>query len=207
VERTPTLYVVASPSGGGKTSLIVGLLRLDSRVSLSVSYTTRPARPGEVNGKHYHFIDEDTFHRLIRDGALLEYAMVYGHHYGTGRAAVEEELRNGRDVLLDIDWQGAQQIRSTFPACCTIYILPPSLDELRRRLQQRGQDNAEIIAQRMAKARSEIAHWEEFDFVVINDDFDAALADLHAIIRERNPVRRDLSDRIAPLLAELLENE
>lgn len=207
MKRTPTLYVIAAPSGGGKTSLIAGLLDLDPDISLSISYTTRPARPGEVNGRHYHFVDEPAFLGLIRDGALLEYALVYGHYYGTGRAAVEAMLGDGRDVLLDIDWQGAQQVRSSFPGCCSIFILPPSLSELRRRLERRGQDSDAEIARRMAQARAEISHWREFDFVVINDDYDAALADLHALIRERRPVRSDLPERIAPLLAELLENE
>ncbi|MEJ8569442.1 guanylate kinase [Elongatibacter sediminis] len=207
MERSPTLYVVAAPSGGGKTSLIAALLDRDPNLSLSVSFTTRPPRPGEVDGRHYRFIDKEQFMARVRDDAFLEYAEVYGHYYGTGRAAVEHELLAGRDVLLDIDWQGAQQIRTTFAACCSVFILPPSLAELRRRLESRGQDSREVIERRMAKARSEIEHWEEFDFVVINDDFQAALADLHAIIRERRPVRTDQAERIAPLLAELLENE
>lgn len=204
--RAPTLYVIAAPSGGGKTSLIAALLERDPNVRLSVSYTTRPPRPGEEDGTHYHFVEKDEFRELVRDDALLEYAEVYGHHYGTGRAAVEAELEAGHDVLLDIDWQGAQQIRSTFPASCTIFVLPPSLEELRRRLERRGQDDREVIDKRMAEARSEIAHWREFDFIVVNDDFDEALADLHAVIHERRTLRPNLPDRIAPLLAELLEN-
>lgn len=204
--RAPTLYVIAAPSGGGKTSLIAALLERDPNVRLSVSYTTRPPRPGEEDGTHYHFVEKDEFRKLVREDALLEYAEVYGHHYGTGRAAVEAELEAGHDVLLDIDWQGAQQIRSTFPASCTIFVLPPSLEELRRRLERRGQDDREVIDKRMAEARSEIAHWREFDFIVVNDDFDEALADLHAVIHERRTLRPNLPDRIAPLLAELLEN-
>lgn len=207
MDHAPTLYVIAAPSGGGKTSLIAALLKRDPNVRLSVSYTTRPPRPGEEDGTHYHFVDKDGFRELIRDDALLEYAEVYGHFYGTGRAVVEAELEAGHDVLLDIDWQGAQQIRSTFSASCTIFVLPPSLEELRRRLERRGQDDPAVIDRRMAKARSEIAHWREFDFIVVNDDFDEALADLHAIIRQRRTLRPNLPDRITPLLAELLENE
>jgi len=205
-KRTPNLYVVAAPSGGGKTSLIAALLERDSGVGLSVSYTTRPPRPGEVDGRHYHFIDPESFRKRVAEGAFLEHAEVFGHCYGTARAAVEAELQAGRDVLLDIDWQGAQQIRRSYPQSCSIFILPPSLAELRRRLERRGQDSPEVVAHRMAQARSEIEHWAEFDFVVINDDFDAAVGDLQAIVRRGRPERADTRQRIETLLAELLEN-
>lgn len=207
MKHTPTLFVIAAPSGGGKTSLIAALLERDPNVSLSISHTTRPPRPGEVDGQHYYFVDEPAFLALVHDGALLEHARVYGNWYGTGRAAVERQLAAGRDVLLDIDWQGARQIRATFPAAVLVYLLPPSLAELRERLWRRGQDDPEQIERRMAEARSDIAHAREFDFIVINDDFDAALEDLRRIIRERRPARTPAPDKIAALLAQLTESE
>ena len=179
----------------------------DSNFRLSVSHTTRPPRPGEQDGVHYHFVDQDTFRQLIQNNAFLEHAEVFGHFYGTGRQQVEELLAAGHDVLLDIDWQGAQQIRASFPRCCSIFILPPSLQELNRRLSHRGQDSPSVIEDRMNQARAEISHWEEFDFVVVNDDFDAALEDLMSIVHRRQPVRTEQSSKIASLLAELLEND
>jgi len=197
---------VAAPSGGGKTSLINALLEKDDRVSLSVSYTTRTVRPGEQDGIHYHFIDDSAFIDLIGKNAFLEHAEVFGHRYGTGRDAVEKKLDAGFDVLLDIDWQGARQIRNSFPACCTIFILPPSLKALRNRLARRGQDSEEVIDRRMRKARAEISHSSEFDYLIINDDFDEALADLQSIIRHRKLHRPGQKDHFDDLLAELLEN-
>ncbi len=200
------LYVVAAPSGGGKTSLIKALLEKDERVSLSVSYTTRVARPGEQDGIHYHFVDDSTFIGLIEKNAFLEHAEVFGHRYGTGRDAVEKSLHAGFDVLLDIDWQGARQIRKSFPSCCTIFILPPSLEALRNRLAMRGQDSEEVIEGRMHEARAEISHSSEFDFLIINDDFDKALADLQSIVRHRKLHRPGQKDHSDDLLAELQEN-
>ena len=200
------LYVVAAPSGGGKTSLINALLEKDERVSLSVSYTTRTARPGEKDGVHYHFVDKPTFIGLIANNAFLEHAEVFGHRYGTGRDAVEKKLRAGFDVLLDIDWQGARQIRKSFPSCCTIFILPPSLEVLRNRLAGRGQDSEEVIERRMSEARAEISHSSEFDYQIINDDFDKALADLQSIVRHRKLHRPDQKDHYEELMAELQEN-
>ena len=200
------LYVVAAPSGGGKTSLISALLEKDDRVSLSVSYTTRSARPGEMDGVHYHFVDDSTFIGLIGKNAFLEHALVFGHRYGTGRDAVEKKLHEGFDVLLDIDWQGARQIRESFPSCCTIFILPPSLEALRNRLAWRGQDSEEVIEERMREARAEILHSHEFDYLIINDDFDEALADLHSIVRHRKLHRPDQKEHYDDLLAELREN-
>ncbi|MBS1214295.1 MAG: guanylate kinase [Proteobacteria bacterium] len=200
----PNLYVVAAPSGGGKTSLVNALLQRDPRIRLSVSHTTRPPRPGEVDGVHYHFVDETTFSKLVEEGAFLEYARVYGHFYGTGRDSVTGHLAAGYDVMLDIDWQGARQVRLSFPRCCSIFILPPSLEELQKRLSRRGQDGADVIARRMQQARSEMAHCREFDFIVINDDFAAALEDIHSIVRRRTPVRPGQEGRITALLAELL---
>ncbi len=198
--------MVAAPSGGGKTSLISALLDKDDRVSLSVSHTTRTARPGEKDGVHYHFIDDPTFVDLIEKNAFLEHAEVFGHRYGTGREAVEKLLHEGFHVLLDIDWQGARQIRKSFPSCCTIFILPPSLETLENRLGRRGQDSEAVIEERMREARAEISHSHEFDYLIINDDFDKALADLQSIIRHRKlqrPGRQNLYD---DLLAELQEN-
>ena len=204
--NNPGLYVVAAPSGGGKTSLINALLEKDDRVSLSVSYTTRSARPGEKDGVHYHFVDDPAFLGLIGRNALLEHAEVFGHRYGTGRDAVEKKLHAGFDVLLDIDWQGARQIRKSFPSCCTIFILPPSLEILRSRLARRGQDSEDVIEERMREARAEISHSSEFDYLIINDDFDQALADLQSIVRFRKLQRPHRKDYYDDLLAELQEN-
>jgi guanylate kinase len=179
----PSLYVVAAPSGGGKTSLIRALLESDPGVRLSVSLTTRPPRPGEVDGEHYHFVDEKTFLGLVEKNAFLEHACVFDHRYGTSRQAVEDTLSEGHDVVLDIDWQGARQIRESFPSSRSIFIIPPSLESLRERLVARGQDSERVIQRRMRDARAEISHWSEFDFVIINDRFENALADLRSIIR------------------------
>jgi guanylate kinase len=200
----PRLYVVAAPSGGGKTSLINALLAKDDRIQLSVSYTTRPPRPGEVDGVHYHFVDEDSFRALIDRDAFLEYASVFDYHYGTSREAVEQQLAAGFDVILDIDWQGARQIRDSFPSSRSIFIVPPSLDALRQRLIGRGQDSAAVIQRRMRDAQAEISHWDEFDFLIINKKFKAALGELHSIIRSdklRQPYDQRQNEEI---LAELL---
>ncbi|MEJ2383987.1 MAG: guanylate kinase [Xanthomonadales bacterium] len=201
----PNLYVVAAPSGGGKTSLITALLERDPKTRLSVSHTTRDPRPGETNGVHYHFVSAAEFEELARAGQFLEHARVFDHRYGTGRAAVEHELAQGHDVILDIDWQGARQVRRSFPSCCTIFIVPPSIEELRRRLAGRGQDDAAVIERRMRDARSEISHWNEFDHVIVNDDFEDALADLEAIVRTGRPRRTETATRTPEILAELLQ--
>ena len=196
--------MVAAPSGGGKTSLISALLKKDERVQLSVSYTTRPPRPGEVDSVHYHFVDEDSFQTLIDRKAFLEYASVFDYHYGTSREAVEQQLAAGFDVILDIDWQGARQIRNSFPSSRSIFVLPPSLDVLRQRLIERGQDNDTVVQRRMKDAQAEISHWDEFDFLIINDKFDETLGELHSIIRSgklRQPYDQKQNGEI---LAELL---
>jgi guanylate kinase len=200
----PNLYVVAAPSGGGKTSLVSALLKKDARIKLSVSYTTRPSRPGEVDGVHYHFVDEDTFLALIDRDAFLEHARVFDYRYGTGREAVEQHLAAGFDVILDIDWQGARQIRNSFPSSCSIFIVPPSLDVLRRRLIARGQDSDSVIQRRMRDAQAEISHWDEFDFLIINEEFEEALSDLHSIIRSGQPNFPDDEQQNGEILAELL---
>jgi len=199
------LFVIAAPSGGGKTSLIAALLKRDDRVSLSISHTTRPPRPGEIDGVHYHFVDETAFLKLVEQAAFLEHARVYDHWYGTSRESVRQRLENGYDVLLDIDWQGARQIKQNFPDCCTIFILPPSLETLRERLSKRAQDSEEVIDRRMRAARAELSHGGEFDFLIVNDDFDHALADLHAIIRDGRLHPDEQLERNHDLLAELLK--
>lgn len=195
---------MAAPSGGGKTSLIRALLEKDERVSLSVSHTTRAPRPGELTGIHYHFVDDETFVRMVEENAFLEHAQVFDHRYGTGRDAVSRKLAAGYDVILDIDWQGARQIRENFPGCCTIFILPPSLATLRKRLAKRGQDSDDVIERRMKDAKAEISHSSEFDFVIVNDDFDDALADLQSIVRHRKLYRPERKDHNEDLVAELL---
>jgi guanylate kinase len=203
-QRFPKLYVIAAPSGGGKTSLISALLNKDERARLSVSHTTRPPRPGERDGVHYHFIDEPAFLDLVSQNAFLEHARVFDYHYGTGRQSVERQLAAGYNVILDIDWQGARQIRKAFPSCCSIFIIPPSLEVLRQRLTGRGQDSAQVIQRRMHDAQAEISHWTEFDFLIINDDFDEALSDLRSIIQSGKPNRAVKEQQRREILAELL---
>lgn len=180
-----TLYIVSAPSGGGKTSLVNALLQSVSDLEVSVSYTTRPKRPGEEEGVNYHFIDEVRFNQLITDQIFLEYAQVFGCFYGTSRQWVEEKLRAGIDVILEIDWQGAQQIRTLLPEVVSIFILPPSQQILEQRLRARAQDNEQVIARRMAQARTEMSHCYEYDYWVVNDDFKQAIADLEVIMRAR----------------------
>lgn len=201
--NNPSLFVIAAPSGGGKTSLISALLKQDDQVKLSVSHTTRPPRPGEKDGVHYHFVSEEAFLNLIDENAFLEYARVFDHYYGTGRASVEQQLASGFDVLLDIDWQGARQIRRSYD-CCSVFIIPPSLSILRQRLIARGQDSKSVIQRRMRDAQAEISHWSEFNFIIVNDEFDEALADLQSIIRLGKLDRPGNEDRNREILAELL---
>ncbi len=192
--RRGMMLVLSSPSGAGKTTLSRMLLEVDPAVELSVSVTTRPQRPGEVDGRHYHFIDRPRFDDMIRQGELLEWAEVFGHRYGTPRARVDEALARGHDVLFDIDWQGTQQLREKARNdLVSVFVLPPSIPELERRLTQRAQDEKEVIRSRMAKAADEMSHWAEYDYVVINHDLDQAFAELRAILsaerlkRERQP--------------------
>jgi guanylate kinase len=198
------LFVVAAPSGGGKTSLINSLLDKDRQIKLSVSHTTRPARPGEVDGVHYHFVDDETFLDLMERDAFLEHAQVFDYRYGTGREAVEQQLAAGFDVILDIDWQGARQIRSTFPTCRTIFIIPPSVESLRQRLVRRGQDSEAVIRRRMRDAQAEISHWDEFDAIIVNDDFERALSELHALVRSEKQPSQPNSSQSMEVLVELL---
>lgn len=176
------LYIVSAPSGAGKTSLVNALLPTRADVSVSVSHTTRPRRPGEEDGVNYHFVDADTFAQMLAEGVFLESAEVFGNHYGTSQRWVQSTLMTGRDVILEIDWQGARQVRRLMPEAISIFILPPSRAELERRLTGRGQDDASVIARRMAQAVSEISHYAEADYVVVNDVFDTALLQLQSIL-------------------------
>jgi guanylate kinase len=176
------VFLVAAPSGAGKSSLVNALLAGDPSIELSVSFTTRAPRPGEVDGREYHFVDRAQFARREVAGEFLETAEVHGNRYGTSRTWIEQRLRQGRDVLLEIDWQGARQIKRQFPRSVGIFILPPSIEALQQRLLQRGQDAAEVIARRLEAARGEMAHAAEFDFVIVNERFEAAQAELAAVV-------------------------
>lgn len=178
-----TLFIVAAPSGAGKSTLVNALLVREPGVVLSISHTTRPPRPGEQYGRHYYFLERAEFEREVAEGIFLEHAEVHGNLYGTSRTTVQELLGQGRDVLLEIDWQGARQIRRSMPDCVSVFILPPSRAELERRLRGRGSDSAEVIERRLRNSRGEIAHAHEFDYILVNDVFDEALAGLQAIVR------------------------
>ncbi len=180
-----TLYIVSAPSGAGKSSLIQALLKTQPLydTQVSVSHTTRNRRPGEHNGEHYYFVSPAEFEKMIQENAFLEYAQVFDHYYGTSRKAIEQVLSTGVDVFLDIDWQGAQQIRQKMPQARSVFVLPPSKEELYRRLRGRGQDSEAVISKRMAQAVAEMSHYAEYDYLIVNDDFDLALSDLKTIIR------------------------
>jgi guanylate kinase len=183
IARRGLMLVLSSPSGAGKTTLSRRLLQADPLVELSISVTTRKQRPGEVDGRDYHFIDAARFDAMVKQGELLESAQVFGHRYGTPRAPVEAALSRGRDVLFDIDWQGTQQLREKADRdLVSIFVLPPSIPDLERRLRTRAQDSDEVIHSRMAKAADEMSHWAEYDYVVINSDVDHAFADVQAIL-------------------------
>lgn len=178
-----TLYVVAAPSGAGKTSLVDALVKSIDNIKISISYTTRPKRPLETEGVNYHFVSPAEFEKMIATKAFLEYANVFGNHYGTGKMWVEQQLQAGFDVILEIDWQGAQQIRQLFPQCVGIFILPPSLQILKQRLEVRNQDTEAIITKRLAEAKTEMSHYAEFDYLLVNDVFAETLADLQVIVQ------------------------
>jgi guanylate kinase len=183
VARRGLMLVLSSPSGAGKTTLSRLLLKADRGVELSISVTTRPRRPGEVDGRDYHFIDQSRFDAMVKSGKLLEWAEVFGHRYGTPRRPVEKALRLGRDVLFDIDWQGTQQLsEKARDDLVSVFILPPTVKELERRLQRRAQDSRTVIGSRMAKAAGEMSHWPEYDYVIVNRDKAAAFAEVRAIL-------------------------
>jgi len=183
IKRRGLMLVLSSPSGAGKTTISRRLLDTDDNLSLSISATTRPARPGEVEGKDYFFVEESQFNAMVDDGELLEYALVFGNNYGTPRAPVERALEAGRDVLFDIDWQGTQQVREAArDDLVSVFILPPSTEELERRLYARAQDSEEVVRGRMAKAADEMSHWAEYDYIIINDDVDKSVEQVEAIL-------------------------
>lgn len=178
-----TLFIVSAPSGAGKTSLVAELVAADPHIRKSVSYTTRAPRPGEAHGREYHFVSAEAFARMVERGAFLEHALVHGNRYGTSQQWVSEELARDRDIVLEIDWQGAAQVRRVWRDAVGVFVLPPSLDALEARLRGRGLDSPETVAQRLANARGEIAHCVEFDYVIINEAFSGAAQDLISIVR------------------------
>jgi len=201
---TGQLYIISAPSGAGKTSLVKALLEQDSDLAVSVSHTTRPRRVGEVDGVNYHFITTQQFLDLLTQDAFLEHAEVFGHYYGTSHLAVARQLERGQDVILEIDWQGARQVRRLIDDAVSIFILPPSRAELERRLTARGQDGVEVISARMAKATAEMSHYPEFDYLLINDSFERALTELQAIVLAKRLELPRQSDKARNLIAELL---
>ena len=201
------LYIISAPSGAGKSSLVSALVEDWPDIEVSVSHTTRTIRPGEVDGVDYHFVDEAIFVEMVDQGVFLEHAQVFDNRYGTSRQSIQEQLLKGKDVILEIDWQGARQIRQLVTDCKTIYILPPSVTALKERLQNRGQDNDELIERRMRDAVSEMSHYGEFDYIVINDDFEQAKNDLSAIFVSNRLLKEFQQEQQADLLAELLTTE
>ncbi|OBT13009.1 guanylate kinase [Vibrio sp. UCD-FRSSP16_10] len=201
-----TLYIVSAPSGAGKSSLISAMLEKNPvyAMKVSVSHTTRSTRPGEENGVHYHFVERNEFETLIEEGVFLEHAEVFGNYYGTSRIWIEENLERGIDVFLDIDWQGARQIREQMPQAKSVFIIPPSNGELERRLNVRGQDSSEVIAKRMSEAKSEMSHYDEYDYIIVNDDFDAALMDFRAILRAERLKQDKQTAKYSGMLSALL---
>jgi guanylate kinase len=197
--RRGRLFVIAAPSGAGKTSLVRALMQREPGLRFSISYTTRPRRPTEEHGRDYYFVDAAGFERMVAAGEFLEHARVFDNRYGTARRVVEESLAAGQDLILEIDWQGAAQVRAALPECLSIFILPPSRAELERRLNGRGTDAGEVIQRRLRDAASDMTHWREFDHVVVNDDFDRALGELQDIVAGRGEGSR----RDRPGLAEL----
>ena len=205
---TGNLFILSAPSGAGKSSLIKALLEQNQEptarpMQVSVSHTTRDPRPGEKNGEHYHFVSVNHFKKLIKQNAFYEYAEVFGNYYGTSEAAIDEQLAQGIDVFLDIDWQGAQQVRMKKPSVTTIFISPPSKKELEQRLRGRGQDSDEIINDRMAQAQKECSHFQEFDYIIINDNFEQALTDLTTIVNNQRLKRSQQMMQHKALLDEL----
>jgi guanylate kinase len=202
--RRGNLFIIAAPSGGGKTSLVSALLADDKGLALSVSHTTRTARKGEEDGVQYHFVDIPTYKNLVDEGAFLEHACVFGNYYGTHAGALDRQLDQGLDVILEIDWQGAAQVRKIFPDSCSIYILPPSYEVLRQRLSRRAQDSDEVIDRRMREAQAEISHWHEFDYLVVNEKFEDALQEIKNIMNSARAGGHLQQDQPEQLLAELL---
>jgi len=183
LKRRGLLFVLSSPSGAGKSTIARMILEADDGIGLSVSATTRPIRPGEVDGEDYHFVTADAFEQMVKDGRFLEWANVFGHRYGTLKSEVIKQIENGRDVLLDIDWQGTQQLKQVDPDIVRVFILPPSMEELERRLRTRKTDSDQVIASRMARAAAEISHWAEYDYVFINDNAEHCRKLVHTVLK------------------------
>jgi guanylate kinase len=198
------LFVIAAPSGAGKTSLVRALLEREPHLRFSISYTTRKQRPTEQHGRDYFFVDHAAFENMVAAGEFLEHAKVFDNYYGTARAQVNDILNGGEHVILEIDWQGAQQIRKAMPECQTIFILPPSRQELERRLRGRGTDSEEVIARRLRDSVTDMTHWDEFDFVVVNDEFERALNDLSAIVAGQGSSLRRQRPELSALMSSLL---
>ncbi len=198
------LYVISAPSGAGKTSLVKALLASEPNLRLSISHTTRTRRPTEVEGREYHFVSKPQFQELAARGEFLEHARVFDNNYGTSRGFVESQLAQGHDVLLEIDWQGAQQVRRAMPDCISIFVLPPARQALAERLARRATDTPAVIRRRLQDAASDMAHYDEFDYVVVNDDFDRAVADLRRIIRGEGADLKSDRTELKALLGELL---
>jgi guanylate kinase len=199
-----TLYIVAAPSGAGKSSLVNAVLAKEPGIALSISFTSRAPRPGERHAQHYHFVSKPEFERMIAVGDFFEHALVHGDYKGTARQSVAPQLAAGKDVLLEIDWQGARQVRAQMPDCVSVFILPPSCDALETRMRNRGQDSDEVIARRLAAAREEMSHHDEFDYVIVNEHFDAAAAELRSIFVAHRLRREAQQQRHAALIAQLV---
>ena len=202
-----TLYIVAAPSGAGKSSIVNACLARDRNISLSISFTSRPPRPGERHAEHYHFVDDAEFQRMIEAGDFFEYARVHGDWKGTARQSVEPQLAAGRDVLLEIDWQGARQVRAAVPDAVGVFILPPSRAALDQRMRKRGQDSEEVMARRLAAAREEMSHFDEFDYVIVNEDFDTAVDEMCAVFTASRLRREAQARRHGALIKALLAGE
>ncbi len=207
MSRSGKLFIIAAPSGAGKTSLVNALVKEINRIQISISYTTRPMRPGDVDAEQYHFIDESRYQQMVAEEDFLEHALVFDHHYGTGKAWVLEKLNKGEDVILEIDWQGAEQVRKLIPASVSIFILPPSIEILHERLKSRSQDKADVIADRMSKNILEIEHYSDFDYLVVNKEFDTAVADLKAIVKAERLRLNEQRQEQFQLLADLLQKD
>ena len=204
-EPIGTLFVISAPSGAGKTSLVKALLEKTKGIGVSVSHTTRAKREGEIDGQDYHFVEKDAFVAMVEQAAFLEHAQVFDNYYGTAIANIEDKLNKGEDVILEIDWQGAAQVRKQLPYAVNIFILPPSQQALEERLRGRGQDSDDIIARRMRDAKSETSHYSEYDYLVVNDEFEKALIELKSIVLSRRCCYSAQTQRLTPLLKELLD--
>lgn len=201
-----TLFIISAPSGAGKTSLVRRLETDVADIAVSVSHTTRSRRPGEIDGQDYFFVTPETFREMLLKGAFLEHACVFDHFYGTAKETVESAIAKGKDVILEIDWQGAQQMRETMPGCVSVFILPPSRVMLEQRLRRRGQDSEEIIARRMRDAIAEMSHYDEYDYLIVNDDFSCALSELKSVVLSGRLKRERQQARLGDLLASLLDS-